>query len=119
MTALDVLREFYPELVSSLPMKNESFMEMLDQKGLFFGNVSATVQSKPTSADAAVYFIDYVIMRSLSGSCASTELFKKLLIVMEEFGIEPLKQLADSIKQKLEGEVGWEVSYMGSYRSVN
>ena len=55
MTALDVLHEFYPELVPSLPMKNDVFIEMLNKKGLFFGNMSAVVQSKPTSADAAAY----------------------------------------------------------------
>ncbi|XP_065905345.1 uncharacterized protein [Dysidea avara] len=103
MTALDVLHEFYPELVSSLPMKNNVFIEMLDKKDLFFGNMSAVVQSKPTSADAAAYFIDNVIERSLSGSFVYTEIFEKLLVVMEEFNTQPLKQLASSIRQKLEG----------------
>ena len=108
MTALDVLHEFYPELVSSLPMKNNVFIEMLDKKDLFFGNMSAVVQSKPTSADAAAYFIDNVIERSLSGSFVYTEIFEKLLVVMEEFNTQPLKQLASSIRQKLEGRmVGW------------
>lgn len=105
MTALDVLREFYPELVSSLPMKDDVFIDMLDKKGLFFGNVSAAVQSKPTAADAAVYFIDNVIERSLRGSSVYTELFEKLLVVMEEFNTQSLKQLATSIKQKLKGEM--------------
>ena len=104
MTALDVLHEFYPDLVTSLPMKNDMFIEMLDKKGLFFGNMSATVQSKPTSADAAAYFIDNVIERSLSGSFVYIEVFEKLLAVMEEFNTQPLQLLSSSIRQQLEGE---------------
>ena len=36
MTALDVLHEFYPDLVTSLPMKNDMFIEMLDKKSIFW-----------------------------------------------------------------------------------
>ena len=66
--------------------------------------MSATVQSKPTSADAAAYFIDNVIERSLSGSFVYIEVFEKLLAVMEEFNTQPLKQLSSSIRQQLAGE---------------
>ena len=100
-TDMAILLQFYVELVASLPMKDDVFIDMLDKKGLFYGNLRARLQRKPKSADAASFFLDNVLI--LQGEWVHTESFEKLLAVMEEFSSPPLKNLAGRIKQKLNG----------------
>jgi len=98
MSALNTYYKFNPNLVNSLPMKDAMFMSKMVQKGLFVGNIKANVKAQPTDADAAEYFLDNVIERSLNND--NTELFVKLLEVMEGFSPQ-LRTLAGNIRKEL------------------
>ena len=71
------IQKFYLELVQTLPMKDAIFRSMLYSAGLLPGNLKDEVQSKPTRADRAEYFLDQGIKNNITN-------FTKLLEVMEK-----------------------------------
>jgi len=99
MTALEVFTEYYPQLLSSLPMEDVNFTALLFQKNLFPGNVKSKVRSRSTAQEGAEYFLDTVIHPPLRGN--DSEPFMKLLSVMESFNSPSLQKLACTINQKL------------------
>jgi len=98
---MDIFTQFYPQLVSSLPMKDVQFTAYLKQKDLFSGNTKSKVKSEPTPQEGAEYFLDNVIEPPLKND--NTGPFKDMLSAMEEFNSKPLQELASTIRQKLEG----------------
>ena len=52
------IKIFYFELVKTLPMDNACFRLRLYSAGVMPGNLKDEVQSKPTHADRAEYFLD-------------------------------------------------------------
>ena len=98
MTSLEVFNMFNEQLVISLPMKDFLFLAKLNSKSLFSGDLKAQVKSKPTSTEAADYFLDNKIAIDLSNSDNSS--FLLLLKAMEEFN-STLKRLATKIKDLL------------------
>jgi len=99
MTTLKVFTEYYPQLLSSLPMKDVNFTALLFQRNLFPGNVKAKVKSESTAQEGAEFFLDTVIDPPLRSN--DSEPFMKLLSVMESFNSPPLQKLAHTINQKL------------------
>ena len=102
MTAPEVYANYYPDLVTNLPMKDVSFTALLFKKGLFPGNVKAQVKSEQTAQDGAEYFLDNMIGPPISSS-NDTGPFEKLLSAMEEFTNDFLKKLACTIREHLKG----------------
>ena len=94
----DVLKGFSPQLVEVLPMQDTTFITELDAALLFPGNVKATIQSLPTTADKASYFIDNVILCNVGSDRTN---LNKLLTVMEKFNYDPAKNLAEKIRTAL------------------
>ena len=94
-----VYDEFYPQLVSSLPMKDAIFVAYLAVK-LLPGDRKEEVKSKPTAAEAATCFLDKEIKPAVESG--DNEPFTILLSIMEAFGSIHLNKLAESIKQEIE-----------------
>ena len=92
----EAYERFYPDLLKSLPMADPHFHEDLEQKNLFFGNLSEEVKAKDTEARKAAHFLQNAINHSLK--IDNTEPFDNLLEVMENFDNEDCKSLAKEIK---------------------
>ena len=84
---------FYPDLLRCLPMADTHFYAKLEKKNLFFGDLSAEVN---TEAQKATHFLRNAIDRSLQNE--NTEPFAGLLEVMEKCDNEDCKILAKEIK---------------------
>ena len=112
MSAISVFHQFYPELVASLPMKDDVFIDMLEKKGLSSGaNWKERLQLHRVSAQAACYFLDQMIEPGLR--IGNTVSFEKMLSVMEEFNCDMVNQLATRIRLALKGET--ETSVTGGH----
>ena len=71
------IKQFYPELVTTLPMDDPYFRTMLFSADLLPGNLKEEVKSKPTRAEKAEHFLDQRINNNATN-------FIKLLEVMEK-----------------------------------
>ena len=89
----EVLREFEPNLVTSLPLSDVTFVSIIVNK-FFVGNQVAMMEAQKTETDKALYFLNDVI-------CSDIEkYFIELLKVMEVYG-DNLESLACKIKERL------------------
>ena len=96
--SLEVCTHFNENLITSLPMKDVTFLAKLNSKGLFPGDLKAQVKSQSTSTEAADYLLDNKIAVDLKNG--NDESFMQLLSAMEEFN-PFLKSTAKEIKRKL------------------
>jgi len=92
---LDIIMNFSPRLLETLPMDDAIFIAKLRSAGLLPGNLKAEIKSLKTSADKADYFLDCVILPSIS---IDQTTFHKFLKVMEESGYDTVSTLARHIK---------------------
>ena len=83
-------------------MKDAIFVSRLVQ--LLPGDLKEEIQSKPTRAWAATYFLDNAIKPAID--CGDKESLDILLSVMQSFGSNPLKELAQKIKEEFQKAVG-------------
>ena len=95
----EAYERFYPDLLKSLPLADPHFHENLEQKNLFFSDLSEEVKAKDTEARKSVHFLQNAINHSLK--IDNTEPFDNLLEVMENFDNEDCKGLAKEIKMYL------------------
>ena len=102
-----LIKRFYASLVHTLPFKDAIFIARLKTAGLFHGDLKETLESMPTSADRASYFLDHGINKN----CRN---FMKLLEVMEKFDYEPAQDLA----RKIRGEYSQSYPKPGTYMST-
>ena len=98
LPSLEVLKQFNESLITSLSMKDVTFLAKLNSKGLFPGDLKAKVKSQSTSTEAADYLLDNKIMVDLKNG--DDESFMLLLSAMEEFN-PSLESIAKEIKAKL------------------
>ena len=89
-----IIKQFYPNLVKTLPMDDACFRSVLYSADLLPGNLKDQVQSKPTRADKAEYFLDQIIKNEAD--------FIKLLEVLEQINdnnsmIELARQIRNEI----------------------
>ena len=96
--SLEVFTQFNEKLITSLPMKDVTFLAKLNSKGLFPGNLKAQVKSQSTSTEAADYLLDNKIAVDLKND--NDESFMQLLSAMEEFN-SFMESTAKEIKGKL------------------
>ena len=93
-----VIKQFYPELVRTLPIDDANFRSLLYRADLLPGNLMDEVQSKPTRADNAEYFLNKKIRNNVTN-------FKKLLAVLEESKDNNMVELAKQIRTEIDKSV--------------
>ena len=89
-----IIKQFYPKLVKTLPMDDVCFRSKLYSADLLPGNLKDQVKLKPTCADKAEYFLDQIIKNEAD--------FIKLLEVLEQINdnnsmIELARQIRNEI----------------------
>ena len=65
MSAKEVLRQYIVELLKVLPMKNPTFLSVLEQNGLLPGDTRDRIEAEKTTADKADYLIQHVIKTAM------------------------------------------------------
>ena len=83
-------------------MKDAIFVSRLVQ--LLPGDLEEKIQSKPTQAEAATCFLVNAIKPAID--CGDNESLDILLSVMQSFGSNSLRKLAQKIKDEFQKEVG-------------
>ena len=99
MSADEVFQEFFAKLANSLPMDDVLFVAVLFSSGLLPGNYYNEVDSQPTRAHKAVYFLNHVIKPPIT--IGDDRSFNKLLNIMEDSKYWNVKELAQQIKSEL------------------
>ena len=102
MEVRDAYKEFNPQLVRSLPLKDANFIAELTKQDLFYGDLKETVAAESTQSAAAARFLYEAVERSLD--IGNRDPFDKLLLVMEKFS-SVLNKLVKEIKQKISARV--------------
>ena len=102
MEVKDAYKEFNPQLVRSLPLKDAHFIAELTKQDLFYGDLKEIVAAESTQSNAAARFLYEAVERSLD--IGNRDPFDKLLLVMEKFG-STLNKLVKEIKQKISAKV--------------
>ena len=92
----EVFKEFYSKLVETLPMNDALFIAKLYSCDLLPDDIKEYVQSLPTRANKAMYFLDHVIKPSVTTGVGSS--FDQLLNVMEDSEHQGVKELAKLIR---------------------
>ena len=116
MSTSEVFQHFYAKLVKTLPMNDAVFMHKLSSANLFPGDVKDLVESKPTSAKKAAYFLDHMIEPSVTTDVGSS--FDDLIKVMEDSEHDGVKELAELIRcrlreqQRKDGNLNYCLRYM-------
>ena len=93
-----IVRQFYEQLVKTLPMDNPVFIASLNTQELFPDDTKEAVEAKETKDEKAKYFLDAVI---ICGIDYDDTYFKKLLNVMESSEYRPVQSLAKKIKDEV------------------
>lgn len=91
----EVIKQFYSNLVTTLPMDDACFRSALYTADLLPHNLKPEIQSKPTRADKAEHFLDHGIKNDVAN-------FMKLLEVMEKSDDKPTKNLSKQIRNKID-----------------
>ena len=99
MSTSEVFKEFYCKLVETLPMNDALFIAKLYSCDLLPDDIKEYVQSLPTRANKAMYFLDHVIKPSVTTGVGSS--FDQLLNVMEDSEHQGVKELAKLIRTNL------------------
>ena len=99
MSTSEVFKEFYSKLVETLPMNDALFIAKLYSCDLLPDDNKEYVQSLPTRANKAMYFLDHVIKPSVTTGVGSS--FDQLLNVMEDSEHQGVKELAKLIRTSL------------------
>jgi len=99
MSTSGVFQHFYTDLVKMLPMNDDTFIAQLFSISLLPGDVKDHVESKPTSASKATYFLDHMVKPSVTAGVGGH--FNDLIKVMEYSEYNGVKELAGHIRCKL------------------
>ena len=89
-----IIQKYYIDLLKVLPMNDVMFIGRLYSTGLLSDNLKKEVQSKPTAADKADYFLQHGIKND-------TDSFNKLLTIMEKHNGDCLRELADNLHKEM------------------
>ena len=102
MSTSEVFKQFYVDLVKTLPMDDAVFVAELFKCGLLPGDLKHQIKAEKTLIDKATCFLDNKISRDISIDNSTS--LNKLLTVMEKSDNDTLKDLAKQIRISLEGE---------------
>ena len=100
-----VFRDLRIKLITTLPMDDAIFIELLSRKNLFSGSLKEQIQRNITKSDKADLFLDEAIQPSID--IGQFECLNKLLTVMSDevyLKDDSLKQLAAEIEEKIDEE---------------
>ena len=99
MSARKVFKEFYSELVETLPMNDAVFVSKLYSRDILSCELKnqLNIENK-TSANKASRFLDSEIEPSVTSGIGTT--FDELLTVMEDSDHQRMKELAQQIRIK-------------------
>ena len=92
MSARDTVRKFNMELLSQLPLDDDTFFAMAKQADLFPLYTDDHIAALPTRAKKVAYFLQYVL------EPGAEEYLPKLLEVMKESEVTNVVRLADNIQ---------------------
>ena len=101
MSTGEVFKQFFAKLAKSLPMDDPIFIAELFAHDLLPGDHYDQVESLGTRAKKATHFLHNVIRPSIITDVGR---FSKLLDIMEDSEYCNVKELAQQIRSKLEGE---------------
>ena len=96
-TATEVFEHYYHAIVSTLPMKNRSFVANLKAKNLLPSNVEDILETLSTTTEKSAYFLDNIVKPELN----KHTFFEKLLTAMMESGYDDMKDMAIRIESEL------------------
>ena len=96
-----VFARYIEELVKCLPMDDTLFITKLHSYELLPGDICEKLNSLPTQADQALFFLNHVIKPALDIDESSS--FHNLLSVMEQCGYTHVEKLSYNIKSQMEG----------------
>jgi len=99
MSYYDVFKKYYEKLLVALPMDDVMFRAKLFSHDLLPGDLKQQVESKKTSAEKAMYFLDNKIKSDVTISVSTS--FDELLQIMASWESDSLKKLAKEIKTTL------------------
>ena len=99
MSTSKVFQLFYAKLVKTLPMDDAVFIAELFSANLLPGDVKDFVESKPSRAIKASYFLDHMIKLSVMTGAGRS--FDDLIKVMENSEYDSVKELAELIRCRL------------------
>ena len=101
MSAKDVLKNYLVELLKVLPMRDNTFLSILEQNGLMSDNDRDSIKAERKQNDKADYFIQHVIKKS------TDKYLPKLLTAMEKYCEEQtdiaLSDLAADMRAEMKG----------------
>ena len=96
---MDVYEKYYEKLLVALPMDDVMFTAKLFSHDLLPGDLKQQVQSKNTSAEKALYFLDNKINPDVTIGVLTS--FDTLLKIIENWESDGLKELAKEIRTTL------------------
>ena len=99
MSLREVFQKFYDRLIESLPMNDKIFLGYLYQYNLLPGDLYSRIQTKSTSVEKAVLFLDCTIQPSLRIGDYGT--FIRLLEVIQQSDYKYMRELAHQIEIEL------------------
>ena len=91
-----IFKQFYTQLVKTLPMDDAIFISELYSRDLLPGDLKNELKAERTSAKKVSYFLDNVIEPSVTSSHGNR--FDDLLNVMEDSEYQVVKELAKLIR---------------------
>ena len=98
-------KEFRIKLMTSLPMDDPIFLELLRKQDLFPGSLQEQVEAKTTKAEKTAWFLDHAIKPALDVDIMKP--LHKLLTVMSDVEYvksDLLKELAAKMQWQLDKE---------------
>ena len=98
IVATSVIKHFYPELITKLPLEIKIFFGMCYKNDLIPSGNGGVIEKLGTRADKVSYFLDNVILPS------PEEFLPTLLKVMEGCDNSGVQNLAKNIKTMLTGK---------------
>ncbi|XP_065900737.1 NACHT, LRR and PYD domains-containing protein 3-like isoform X3 [Dysidea avara] len=99
MSTSKVFQHFYAKLVKTLPMDDAVFIAEMFSANLLPDDAKDLVESKPSRASKASYFLDHMIKPSVLTGVGRS--FDDLIKVMEDSEYDGVKELAGMIRCRL------------------
>ena len=116
MTQVNAYENYVDKLVKCLPMDDTLFIVSLSKHQLLPGNTRNKIESLPTQADKALYFLHHVIKSALD--IEDTSSFNKLLSIMEQCSYDHVKTLACKIRSDIDKGSSSKTGVLYNYTDV-
>ena len=95
----DVFEKYYQAIISSLPMKDVTFLAKLQEHRVLSDHTKTVLQSLSASKEMASYLVDNAIKPELSEGITNT--FDQLLRVMEGSSFDNVSKLGTVVNKEL------------------